>query len=247
MKPAWPLGRELCQYEHNVSSTYASRSQTLSTTFASQLLCFSVLQRVHQSCKTSRKLRNGWGVEWEWIFQRKVMFTCRSRSAEFQMTSFFFAEAELRKFKSQYIVLNWGTSSHRLFCVRKQNGWTSRHSIFLVRKRNFKSQDILCAEAELRDLKVKALVWKQNCETSSGTSGTKCIVWKRNCVTSKSQYLPYAEAESGHFRAPKSHTILYADVELRNFKSQYIPCAEAKLQAKEYSMCGSGNAELQVT
>ena len=95
---------------------------------ASRLLCLSVLQRVRQSCKTSRKLRNGWVVEWEWIFQRKVMFTCRSRSAEFQMTS-------------------------RLFCVRKQNCWTSRHSIFLVRKRNFKSQDILCAEAELRDLK----------------------------------------------------------------------------------------------
>ena len=129
----------------------------------------------------------------------------------------FFAEAELRKFKSQYIVLNWGTSSHRLFCVRKQNCWTSRHSIFLVRKRNFKSQDILCAEAELRDLKVK------------------------------SQYFPCAEAELRHFRAPKWHTILYAEPELRNFKSQYIPCAEAELQAKEYSMCGSGNAELQVT
>ena len=157
---------------------------------------------------------------------------------------FLFAEAELRKFKSQYIVLNWGTSSHRLFCSRKQNCWTSRHSIFLVRKRNFKSQDILFAEAELRDLKVKALVWKRNCETSSRT---KFIVWKRNCVTSKWQYFPCAEAELRHFRAPKSHTILYAEPELRNFKSQYIPCAEAEFQAKEYSMCGSGNAELQVT
>ena len=113
-----------------------------------------------------------------------------------------------------------------------------------MRKRNFKSQDILCAEAELRDLKVKALVWKRNCETSSRT---KFIVWKRNCVTSKSQYFLCAEAELRHFRAPKSHTILYAEAELRNFKSQYIPCAEAELQAKECSMCGSGNAELQVT
>ena len=113
-----------------------------------------------------------------------------------------------------------------------------------MRKRNFKSQDILCAEAELRDLKVKALVWKRNCETSSRT---KFIVWKRNCVTSKSQYFPGAEAELRHFRAPKSHTVLYAEPELRNFKSQYIPCAEAELQAKEYSMCGCGNAELQVT
>ena len=106
-----------------------------------------------------------------------------------------------------------------------------------MRKRNFKSQDILCAEAELRDLKVKALVWKRNCETSSRT---KFIVWKRNCVTSKSQYVPCAEAELRHFRAPKSHTILYAEPELRNFK--YIPCAEAELQAKEYSMCGSGTS-----
>ena len=49
------------------------------------------------------------------------------------------------------------------------------------------------------------------------------------------------------FQSSKSHTILYAEGELRNFKSQYIPCAEAELQAKEYSMCGSGTAELQVT
>ena len=207
---------------------------------ASRLLCFSVLQRVHQSCKTSQKLRNGWVVEWEWIFQRKVMFTCRSRSAEFQMMSFFFCGSGTAEIQ----VTVYCAKLRRLFCVRKQNCWTSRHSIFLVRKRNFKSQDILCAEAELQDLKVKALVWKRNCETSSRT---KFIVWKRNCVTSKSQYFPCAEAELRHFRAPKSHTILYAEPELRNIKSQYIPCAEAELQAKEYSMCGSGNAELQVT
>ena len=146
------------------------------------------------------------------------------------------AEAEVRNFKwrlffkSQYIVLNWGTSSHRLFCVRKQNCWTSRHSIFLVRKRNFKSQDILCAEAELRDLKVKALVWKRNCETSSHT---KFIVWKQNCVTSKSQYFPCAEAELRHFRAPKSHTILYAEPELQNFKSIY-------------SLCGGGTSSQRI-
>ena len=48
------------------------------------------------------------------------------------------------------------------------------------------------------------------------------------------------------FHISKSHTILYAEAELRNFKSQYIPCAEAELQAKEYFMCGSGTAELQV-
>ena len=41
------------------------------------------------------------------------------------------------------------------------------------------------------------------------------------------------------FQSAKTHTILYAEAELRNIKSQYIPCAEAELQAKEYSMCGS--------
>ena len=49
------------------------------------------------------------------------------------------------------------------------------------------------------------------------------------------------------FPSFKSHTILYAEAELRNFKSQYIPCAEAELQVKEYSLCGSGTAELQDT
>ena len=49
------------------------------------------------------------------------------------------------------------------------------------------------------------------------------------------------------FQSAKSHTILYAEAELRNFKSQCIACAEAELQAKEYSICGSGTAELQVT
>ena len=49
------------------------------------------------------------------------------------------------------------------------------------------------------------------------------------------------------FQSSKSHTILYAEAEMRNFKSQYIPCAEADLQAKVYSMGGRGTAELQVT
>ena len=49
------------------------------------------------------------------------------------------------------------------------------------------------------------------------------------------------------FQSSKSHTILYAEAERQDFKSQYIPCAEAELQAKEYSMCGSGTAELHVT
>ena len=110
--------------------------------------------------------------------------------------------------------------------------------------RNFKSQNILCAEAELRDLKSKLL---HGSGTAKLLSRTKFIVWKRNCVTSKPQYFPCAEAELHHFRTP-SHTLFC--MRKRNsgtFKSQYIPCAEAELQAKEYSMCGSGTAELQVT
>ena len=47
------------------------------------------------------------------------------------------------------------------------------------------------------------------------------------------------------FQSSKSHTILYVEVELWSFKSQYIPCAEAKLQAKEYCMRGSGTAEIK--
>ena len=35
--------------------------------------------------------------------KKKVMFLCRSRSAEFQMTSFL-AKAEQRKFKSQIVL-----------------------------------------------------------------------------------------------------------------------------------------------
>ena len=31
------------------------------------------------------------------------------------------------------------------------------------------------------------------------------------------------------FQSTKSHTILYAEAELRNFKSQYIPCSGAEL------------------
>ena len=54
-------------------------------------------------------------------------------------------------------------------------------------------------------------------------------------------------SEIGQFQNSKSYSILYAEAELRNFKSQYIPCAKAELQAKGYSMCGSGTAELQVT
>ena len=72
------------------------------------------------------------------------VFSCGSGTAEIQVTVYCV--------KSQYIVRS---HSHRLFCMRKQNCWTSRHSIFFVRKRNCGT--ILCAEAELRDLKSKLL------------------------------------------------------------------------------------------
>ena len=145
------------------------------------------------------------------------------------------AEAELWNFKSHYIVQICGTSSHRLFCVRKQNSWTSRHIIFLVRKRNCGTsitEYTLCGGGTA-GLKVKALY-------GSGTAKLQVVInllyGRRSCVTSKPQYIPCAEAELRNFRA-SSHTLF--------FKSQYIPCAEAEIQAKEYSMCGSGTAELQ--
>ena len=61
------------------------------------------------------------------------------------------------------------------------------------------------------------------------------------------------------FQSSKSHTVLYAEAELRNFKSQYIPCAEADFKPKnilcveaelqnfksQNSLCAE--AELQVT
>ena len=47
---------------------------------------------------------------------------------------------------------------------------------------NFKSHSILCAKAELRDLKPKLFVWKWNCRTSSRSI---FLVWKRNYGTSK--------------------------------------------------------------
>ena len=164
------------------------------------------------------------------------MFSCRSRSAEFQMTSFL-AEAKLRKFKSHYFVRNCGTSELRDIVYSLCESETA---------------DILCAEAEL---KIKALVWKRNCETSSRT---KFIVWKRNCVISKPQYFPCAEAELRHFRAP-SHTLFCMRkrncgtlslsiffVQRRNFKPKNIPCVEAELQIfkSHNSLCAE--AELQV-
>ena len=56
--------------------------------------------------------------------QRKVMFTCRSRSAEFQMTSFFF-----------------------FFCGSVTA--EIQVTVYCAKLRDFKSQIVLCAKAEL--------------------------------------------------------------------------------------------------
>ena len=163
------------------------------------------------------------------------VFSCESGTAEIQVTVYC---AKLRNFKSQIVL-----------CVKAEllNFETKYIPCAEVAKlRNFKSQDILCGTARL---KVKALVWKRNCETSSHI---RFIVWKRNCVTSKEQYFPCVEAELRHFRAP-SQTLFC--MRKRNFKSQYIPCAEpknipcveAELQnfKSHNSLCAE--AELQVT
>ena len=115
MKPAWPLGRELCQYEYNVSSTYASRSQTLSTTFARSFsitffLCPSQGPSVMQDIIKIKKWVGGWmRVD----FPKKSYVHVQKQKCGIS-NDVFFAQAELRKFKSQYIVLNWGTSSHSI-------------------------------------------------------------------------------------------------------------------------------------
>ena len=125
-------------------------------------------------------------------------------------------------------------------------------TVYCAKLWNFKSR-LFCESrtAELRDivyslcgggtagLKVKALVWKRNCETSSRT---KFIVWKRNCLTSKPQYFPCAEAELRHFRA-LGHTLFCIRkwncgtlslsiflVRRRNFKPKNILCVEAERQ-----------------
>ena len=211
--PVWLLGRELCQYEHNVSSTYASRSQTLAMTFARS--SSSVLQRVHHSCKTARKLKNGWVVEWEWIFQRKSnvlvqkqkcgisndVFSCRSGTAELQITV---CCAKLRNFKSQIVL-----------CAKTEPLNFERKYIPCAeaKLRNFKSQNILCVEAELRDLKSKLLY---------GSGTTKLQVVPNLLYGSGTAWLP-------------SHSIFL--VRKRN-------CAISELQVTHYSVCGSWTAEL---
>ena len=111
----------------------------------------------------------------------------------------------------------------------------------------------LCGGGTAR-LKVKALVWKRNCETSCRT---KFIEWKRNCVTSKPQYLvrkrncAISEFQVTHYSVCGSGTAeLCLSIFLmrrRNFKPKNSPCVEAELQKfkSHNSLCAE--AELQVT
>ena len=185
------------------------------------------------------------------------------------------AEAEARNFKWRLFLRkrNCGNSSHSILCETVELQVTD---CSVCESRTAEIRDIvysLCgsetAELQVSEIteyslcrggtagfKVKALVWKRNCETSSRT---KFIVWKRNCVTSKPQYFPCAEAELRHFRAP-SHTLFCMRkrncgtlslsiflVRRRNFKPKNIPCVEAELQNfKSYNSL-SAKAELQVT
>ena len=151
-------------------------------------------------------------------------------------------DAELRKFKSQYIVRDWGTSSHRLFGLRKEELAELRDIVYSLCGSETVELQVtgysLCGGGTA-GLKVKALEWYRNCETSSCT---KFLVWKRNCLTSKPQYFPWAETELRHFRAP-NHTLFCMRkrncgtlsliiflMRRRNFKPKNNPCVEAELQ-----------------
>ena len=161
------------------------------------------------------------------------VFSCGSGAAEIQVTVYC---AKLRNFKSQTVRSRTAELGDIVY------------SLCGSETMELKSQNILCAEAELRDLKSKLLYGSGTAKTSSRT---KFIVWKRNCVTSKPQYFPCAEAELRHFSTP-SHTIFCMRkrncrtlslsiflVRRRNFKPKNIPCVEAELQNfKSYnSLC----------
>ena len=80
--------------------------------------------------------------------------------------------------------------------------------------------DILCAKAELRDLKPKLLC-------GNGTAERQVATYI-SCVEAElPSIIPCEEAE---LQTLKSHNRLCAEAELRNLKSQYIPSAEAELR-----------------
>ena len=151
--------------------------------------------------------------------------------------------------------------------MRKRNCGNSSHSIL---RETAELQVTDCSVCESRTAELRDIVYSfGGSETAElqvteyslcggGTAGLKVrALYMEVELRNFKSYLIYCmEAELRNFQATAfslcgsgiaPHTILYAEAELRNFKSQYIPCAEAELQAKVYSMCGSGTAELQVT
>ena len=100
-KPAWPLGRELCQYEHNVSSN-TSHSQTLTITFARSIpiplfLCPSEGPSIMYVSTKIKKWVGGWmNVDFpkksNVLVQKQKcgisndVFSCGSGTVEIQVT-----------------------------------------------------------------------------------------------------------------------------------------------------------------
>ena len=96
------------------------------------------------------------------------MFSCRSRSAEFQMTSFL-AEAELRKFKSQILCETAELQVTNCSVCESRTAELRDIVYFLCGSETAELQvteNSLCGGGTAGH-KVKALVWKRNCETSS--------------------------------------------------------------------------------
>ena len=89
---------------------------------------------------------------------------------------------------------------------------------------NFKSNNILCAKAVLRDLKPKLLCGRGTAERQVGV-----YFLCRSGTTELPSIIRCTEAE---YQSLKSHNILCAEAELRNIKSQY-----SGDRTKKYRMC----------
>ena len=81
------------------------------------------------------------------------------------------------------------------------------------------------------ELQVKALVWKQNCGTSSRSI---FLVWKRNFKATVYSFCGIAELQVTHYSVCGSRTaelqvkVYSAKAELQKFKSKNILSAEAE-------------------
>ena len=120
------------------------------------------------------------------------------------------AEAEVRNFKRRLFSRkrSCGNSSHSILCETAELQVTdcsvcdSRtaelrdivYSLCGSELQNFKSQNILCAEAEQRDLKSKLLYGSGTAKLPSHSS---FLVRKRNCAISEHQVTHYSVCGSG--------------------------------------------------